>query len=225
MPQNVRGWWNWPNGRLWRWALGLSGRLRHRRVELFLRRFPPARYSRVLDVGASHGHAGASNALLELYPTAEKISACGREGEPDVCRRRGIRFIEADGCDLPFADGHFDVVHANAVIEHVGGEENRRRFVAELCRVGRCVWIATPDAAGPFEPHTLIPFAHWLPRGLRERVYRKLGRGEFADPSVLDPISAVQLRASFPRELRRQVEIRRQYLLALPAVLIAVLER
>ena len=47
--------------------------------------------------------------------------------------------VQADGRELPFADGAFDLGFSNAVVEHVGGRDEQRRFVHELCRVaGGC---------------------------------------------------------------------------------------
>ena len=72
--------------------------------------------------------------------------------------------VQADGRDLPFADGAFDLGFSNAVVEHVGGREEQRRFVHELCRVAKRVFVTTPNRFFPLEVHSLVPFAHWLPR-------------------------------------------------------------
>ena len=40
------------------------------------------------------------------------------------------------------------------MIEHVGGEEEQRRFVAEVLRVGRRAFITTPNRWFPIEVHT-----------------------------------------------------------------------
>jgi len=49
-----------------------------------------------------------------------------------------VRAVRADGRELPFEDGAFDIGFSNAVVEHVaGGREGQRRFVGELCRVAR----------------------------------------------------------------------------------------
>lgn len=52
--------------------------------------------------------------------------------------------IAADNA-LPFADQEFDVVFSNAVLEHVGGREQRRRFVSEVLRVGCDAFIWVPN--------------------------------------------------------------------------------
>ena len=135
--------WRWPDGLLWRGALGCGARLRRARLKEFLRQFRPGADTSILDVGITDTTVGASNLLEREYPWPDSLTGCGVEGEPEICRRRGIRFVHADGCDLPFADRQFDIVHSNAVIEHVGNRERQRRFVAELSRVGQALWLVT----------------------------------------------------------------------------------
>ena len=76
--------------------------------------------------------------------------------------------MRADGRDLPFSDGEFDLGFSNAVVEHIaGGRAGQRRFVHELCRVSHSVFVTTPNRWFPLEVHTLLPFVHWLPAGAR----------------------------------------------------------
>jgi hypothetical protein len=202
-------------------ALAAGGRLRHQRLKSFLSWARADESTTVLDVGVTNTGAGAANYLEEEYPWPGHLTACGLEGCPEVCRRRGIPFVAADGCDLPFEDGRFDVAHCNAVIEHVGSQARQERLAAELCRVARRVWLSTPDQESSLESHTLIPMAHWLPAGLRRAVYRARGLEFFADEANLLLLSAGELRRRFPCSVRSRMEIRRQYVLGFPIVLIA----
>lgn len=221
MGRDLSGWWRWPDGLAWRWAHRVGERLRRNRYRMFIQHCRPRAGETILDVGVATEDAGASNPLERWYPRPEDLTASGLGPPPDICRRRGIRFVRADGLRLPFADGEFDVVHANAVIEHVGNRARQRRFVDELLRVGRRVWISTPDASGPLEPHTLVPFAHWLHPRWRGRVYRALRRGYFADEANLNPLTAERFVSLFPDERRRDLTVVRQRLWGLPAVLAA----
>ena len=107
--------------------------------------------------------------------------------------------VRADGRELPFEDGAFELGFSNAVVEHVaGGREGQRQFVAELCRVAQSVFVTTPNRWFPLDPHTLLPFAHWLPPGpRRDRLFRARG---FDD--VLDPLGPRELAALFPYPVR-----------------------
>ncbi len=64
-------------------------------------------------------------------------------------------------------------------------------------RVATRVFVTTPNRFFPLEVHTLVPFAHWLPREPRTRVLRAAG---FDD--VLDPLGPGELRALFPYRVR-----------------------
>jgi 2-polyprenyl-3-methyl-5-hydroxy-6-metoxy-1,4-benzoquinol methylase len=79
----------------------------------------------------------------------------------------------ADGCCLPFADQSFDWVFSNAVIEHVGGIEEQRKFAREISRVARCgYFVTTPNKFFSIEPHTLLPLYQFLPERWQRKVVR-----------------------------------------------------
>ncbi len=108
-----------------------------------------------------------------------------------------VTAVQADGRDLPFADGAFELGFSNAVVEHVGGRDEQRRFVHELCRVAERVFVTTPNRWFPLEVHSLVPFAHWLPRGARDRILRARG---FDD--ILEPLGPKELASLFPYSVR-----------------------
>ncbi len=83
-------------------------------------------------------------------------------------RDRWEPYVVCDAMALPFPDHAFDLVLSNAVIEHVGGEGEQRRFVAEHVRAGRIWVITTPNRWFPIESHTRAVFRHWSP-SWRER--------------------------------------------------------
>jgi hypothetical protein len=95
--------------------------------------------------------------------------------------------------------------------------------VAELVRTCRRVMIATPNAAFPIDPHTLLPFVHWLPRRLRHPLLRATGKSEWASEEALNPLAASALRHLFPPGV--PVRIERQRVLGLTTVLIAISDR
>ncbi len=188
-----------------RLADAISLRSRRRKLALFLELMRPDAETTVLDVGVdevSHGEAGGEtgctthNFLEEHYPWPERITALGlHDGARFRARYPSIRYVQGDACDLPFADQEFDVVHSNAVIEHVGGRERQEAFVREALRVGRRVFLTTPNRWFPVEVHTRLPLVHWLPRPVAERAY-DLARMPWAKENRL--LSARELRALFP---------------------------
>ena len=180
-------------------ASRVSMRSRHRKLQLFLELTQPGPETSVVDVGvtdAPFGGVSTDNFFEALYPWPERITGVGHTGlERFAAAFPAVRTVHADGRDLPFADGEFDVGFSNAVVEHVaGGREGQRRFVHELCRVSQRVFVTTPNRMFPLEVHTLLPFVHWLPAAARERLI------PFDD--VLDPLGPKAFRSLFPYSVR-----------------------
>jgi len=184
----------------------VSLRSRKRKLRLLLEELRPTPETTVLDVGAdarSFGEGagcGTLNFLEEMYPWPERITALGlHDGEGFRARYPSIRYVQGDACALPFEDGEFDIVFSNAVIEHVGGRERQRALVSEALRVGRRVFVTTPNRWFPVEVHTRLPFVHWLPDRLSHPVYRALGKGFAAENDLLTPR---ELASLFPGRVR-----------------------
>ena len=184
-------------------ASRVSLRSRERKLRLFLDLYRPGPGTSVVDVGVTDAPFGAGstdNFFEALYPWPEQITAVGRtELDRFAAAFPRVRAVQADGRELPFGDGEFDLGFSNAVVEHVaGGRAGQRRFVAELCRVASRVFVTTPNRWFPLDPHTLLPLAHWLPPGpARARLFHARG---FDD--VLDPLGPSELAALFPYPVR-----------------------
>lgn len=210
-----------PTGLRWRLTSRFTARSRRQRFARFMELMSPSSTDLVLDVGVTDTAWRSSNPLEAAYPWAERITAVGLEPMPTFQRLfPSVKFVVADGRSLPFADKTFDIGYSNAVIEHVGSLQDQRQFVSELLRTCRRVFISTPNAYFPIDPHTLLPFVHWLPRSVRHPILRATGNRHWANESVLRPIRPGELRSMFPREAR--VQIVRQRVLGLTAVLTAV---
>ena len=180
-------------------ASQVSLRSRERKLRLFLDLLTPGPDTTVVDVGvtdAPFGGGSSDNFFEALYPWPARITAVGHtELDRFAAAFPRVKAVRADGRDLPFADGAFDLGFSNAVVEHVaGGRDGQRRFVQELCRVARRVFVTTPNRWFPLEVHTLLPFVHWLPASARERVL------PFDD--VLDPLGPKAFASLFPYEVR-----------------------
>lgn len=184
----------------------ISLRSRQRKLRLFLDEMQPTSETTVLDVGADElafGEGGGCRTLNffeELYPWPDRITALGlHDGAGFRERYPAVRYVQGDACALPFADGEFEVVFSNAVIEHVGGRERQRRLVLEALRVGRRIFLTTPNRRFPVEVHTGLPFVHWLPDAVAHRAYDLVGKG-FA--KELDLLSPGTLASLFPGRVR-----------------------
>ena len=152
----------------------------HDVTAIFMRRFRPLRMRQikawfpvlngtgsVLDVGGTWGwwkmmeisNKDITIVNLDTYHEKEVIAA-------------GYKFSDANGCDLPYKDGQFDLVFSNSVIEHVGGLAQQRLFAKELMRCGKELYMQTPSRWFPIEPHLMAPFIHWLPLGIQRYLVR-----------------------------------------------------
>jgi len=188
-----------------RLADAISLRSRRRKLALFLAVMGPTPATTVLAVGVdevSLGDAGGQsgctthNLLEERYPWPGRLTALGlHDGARFRERYPQIAYVQGDACALPFADGAFDVVYSNAVIEHVGGRERQEAFVREALRVGRRVFVATPNRWFPIEVHTRLPLVHWLPEGPAGRAYDLAGKSWARENRLLGPSD---LRSLFP---------------------------
>jgi hypothetical protein len=193
-----------------RLAARASLRNRRRKFELFMKTVRPGPETRVVDVGVGDtgfgtepGVAVTHNFFEALYPWPERITAVSDVPLPNFAREfPSIRCVMASGTDLPFDDDAFDVAFSNAVIEHVGGREEQRRFVEELCRVAPRVFLSTPNRWFPVETHTLLPLVHWLPRPAADRAMRALGRENWERVELL---GKTELLALFPPQANARV--------------------
>ncbi len=97
--------------------------------------FPDA--ARVLDVGCG---TGAQSRTLIQWPEVAEVVGVDRarflleRARELAAGLEGLRFEEADGHDLPFEDGSFDVVIAHTILTHVADPV---AVLAELFRVLR----------------------------------------------------------------------------------------
>jgi hypothetical protein len=154
---------------------------RARRHAFFMRVARPRPGDSVLDVGVTDLSGYGANLLEQVYPWPERITAAAIEplhAFPQAFPE--VTVVQTDGRTLPFADGSFDLVYSNAVLEHVGDAEAQRAFLAEVARVGRRVlFVTTPNRCFPVDSHTLVPFVHWLPPRVRDAVYARLDVGDW----------------------------------------------
>ena len=184
----------------------VSMRSRRRKLELFLDELQPTANTSVLDVGADErafgegDGCGTLNFFEEHYPWPERITALGvHDGAGFRARYPTIGYVQGDACALPFADGEFDIIFSNAVIEHVGGRDRQRQLVAEALRVGRRAFITTPNRRFPIEVHTRLPLVHWLPDAAAHRVYNGVGKSFATEIHLLSKRSFEKL---FPGRVR-----------------------
>ncbi|MGN6642807.1 MAG: class I SAM-dependent methyltransferase [Verrucomicrobiota bacterium] len=141
-------------------------KFRARRTQLFLDTFQPNAATRILDVG---GYA----CNWQEIPITSPITFLNTEYPADWQVTKG-RFVSelGDGCRMRFADQSFEIVYSNSVIEHVNSLAEQRKMASEIRRVGRRVFVQTPNRWFFVEPHFLALFVHYLPWPIARKLLR-----------------------------------------------------
>ena len=167
--------------------------------ETFVRAAAATPSDSILDVGVTSDQTyHHSNYLESWYPHKAMITAVGIDDATFLeGLYSGLRFIRADGRDLPFDDNSFDHVHSGAVLEHVGSRAQQVLFLKKLWRVTRrTLFVTTPNRGFPVEFHTVLPLVHWLPPDAFRAFLRKTGRAFFADEQNLNLMTRGDLARS-----------------------------
>jgi ubiquinone/menaquinone biosynthesis C-methylase UbiE len=153
----------------------------------------------IVDVGVTSDQIyDGSNYLEAWYCRASQITAVGiGDASFLIGRYPGVRFVQADGCRLPFKDKSFDITHSSAVLEHVGIRSNQVEFLSELSRVARRgLFVTTPNRWFPVEFHTVLPLLHWLPMRTYRKLLAAIGKEFFASEENLNLLSRSNLAAA-----------------------------
>ena len=193
----------------------LASRLRRRRfriVEAELAPLPAP--ARVLDVGGTAGFwRSLSRDLADLELTV--VNA-----DPSHAAVGSVTVQAGDARAMPeFADGSFDLVFSNSVIEHVGDRRDQRAMADEVRRIGRRWVVQTPCRWFPIEPHFLFPYFNLLPLAARAFLLQHLRLG-WAKQPIADHAAAVAKAHSVQlvplralREMFPDADVRRERVL------------
>lgn len=141
-------------------ANSFSTKLRRKRFAIFTSLISTLpRPLKVLDVGGSQlfwknmsftGQSGVKIVLLNVSKVVVTIP--------------NFESMIGDGRNMSeFKDKEFDIVFSNSVLEHVGDYEQQHKMAEEVSRVGKRLFLQTPNLFFPIEPHFLFPFFQFLP--------------------------------------------------------------
>ncbi|MCI5133606.1 MAG: class I SAM-dependent methyltransferase [Candidatus Electrothrix sp. AW2] len=152
----------------------LSKLSRDKKNDLFFKIIEPNKETRILDIGAEVAGSNYSEQLIDIYPWKDKITAINiSHNQIQAIKKKypQIKAEVADALTLPYPDKSFDVVYSNAVIEHVVGVKEQKKFASEVMRVAKRYFVTTPNRWYPYEFHLRLPLVTLLPWNM----YIKLG--------------------------------------------------
>lgn len=113
-----------------------------RRYRALLERFEPYRSSgRIFDMGCGPGYFLEEAALRGWSPFGSNVG----ERSLAICREKGLEVISAPVAPEAFPEGHFDVVTAFEVVEHLRDPMQEAQTLARLLRPGGLLFCTTPN--------------------------------------------------------------------------------
>ncbi len=140
---------------------------RRKRMKIFVNLFNPLKGKRILDVGGN-----VFNQFLPKHKPKLTVLNIKFPKELGLYEKNNVEFILGNGLCLPFKDNSFDIIYSNSVIEHLGTWKNQMQFAKEIIRVGKNIFIQTPNKYFFIEPHLLTPFIHYLPKRIQRKLLR-----------------------------------------------------
>ena len=144
----------------------ISPYFRRRRMASFLDAMRPSASSPLLDLGGHPWGWAQAGVKFPVMMVNIDVPAGAEHYAPQ------FTLMQGDATRLPFADGSYEIVYSNSVIEHLGTWEKQQEFAHEARRVGRRLWIQTPARSFPVEPHLIAPFVHYFSKGVQRHLLR-----------------------------------------------------
>ena len=178
----------------------------------------------ILDVGVTADQTyEASNYLEAWYPYKDRITAVGLDDASFLeTLYSGLKFVRANGLNLPFEDNSFDYVHSSAVLEHVGDINNQNRFIEEIYRVAKKgIFVTTPNRWFPVEFHTVLPLVHWLPKSVFRSILSKTPYSFFSKEENLNLLAPKEVKRIMQTATHSKPNVRTLPLFGWPSNIIA----
>lgn len=147
--------------------------------------------STILDIGTTPSTEDHENLFIKLFPYKYNITCLSNtDCTPIKNKFKGLNFILGDGRASNLEDSSFDIVHSNAVIEHVGSYFEQKTFIKECYRISKKdIFITTPYRFFPIEMHTKLPLIHFLPKKIFRKFISFFGDNFFSQEKNLNLLS------------------------------------
>ena len=139
-----------------------------------IRQYVPLENRRILDIGC-----GLGMYVDKFRRFSDDVHGVDVDPEKVAQASQWLPNIQVAPAEhLPYADGEFDVILLNEVIEHVDDDRLTIREAYRCLRPGGHIIIYAPNRLYPYETHgfylfgryyfRLLPFVNWLPHAIRD---------------------------------------------------------
>ena len=152
--------------------------------------------TKILDIGAANVDNEYDNFFIKEFPYKKNIF-CLSDQELDILKNKypEINTIKGDGRKIDLPSNSFDIIFSNAVLEHVGSNDQQKDFISECYRVtNKNVFIITPYRFFPIEMHTKIPLLHFFPKSVFRNILRFFGEKFLSEEKNLNLLSENDLK-------------------------------
>jgi ubiquinone/menaquinone biosynthesis C-methylase UbiE len=145
---------------------------------------------KVLDVGATADtHFASSNLITKILFSDFSVDAYSNQPSPSDIQPYQ-RWIVGDARNTKMESKRYPIVFSHATIEHVGSLNDQIEFLSELTRIASALLvITTPNKSFFLEPHTRLPFLHWLDESTWRKILSFIGMRQYATEDILKPLS------------------------------------
>jgi SAM-dependent methyltransferase len=170
----------------------------------------PAETDKVLDMGVTPDTIlEESNYFEKMYPYTGNITMSSIEDASNLEQLfKGAKFVRNEqGRPFPFDDKQFDTLFCSAVLEHAGDDEAQKQFVHECIRVAKKIYLTTPNRHFPIEFHTYLPFIHYLPRHIHQKILKTFKMDFWAETQNLNLLTGKKLFSMLPEEVRIKAKL------------------
>lgn len=130
----------------------------------------PIQNAKILDVGCGNG------AISDYFAKNNEVFAIDLvDQRTDPFKSNSVHFLKYVDHKIPLESQSFDIVISNHVLAYIGEKNSHVEELARLLKPGGIIYFATPNRLFPVEPHFGVPFLHYLPTRIFNRVMKKLG--------------------------------------------------
>lgn len=189
----------------------VSLKVRQQQFDIFTTLFKPTIKTQILDVGVTPDEELVdSNFFEQVYPFPTSLTIASVEDCRKVVAQFNLKkFIRLDPLKpYPIKTKAYDIVTSWATLEHVGSLGDQHRFLVELGRVGKKVFLTTPYKYSPYELHTELFLLHWLPDTWFRWLLKKLGKHFWSKEENLRLLSLREAKVILPS---KRWKVRRFY--------------